>query len=68
MDLRCGLDQILEMGAGKEVSEVDEFAMVLILNIDNSPSVLTTTDLLAPNDDRLLRTYNSEWDDVLMIR
>jgi hypothetical protein len=39
------------MGAGKEVSEVDEFAMVLILNIDNSPSVLTTTDLLAPNDD-----------------
>jgi hypothetical protein len=51
VDLRCGLDQILKMGAGKEVSKVDEFAMVLILNIDNSPSVLTTTDLLATNDD-----------------
>jgi hypothetical protein len=39
------------MGAGKEVSEVDEFAVVLILNIDDSPSVLTTTNLLATNND-----------------
>jgi hypothetical protein len=38
------------MGAGEEVSEVDEFAVILILNIDNSPSVLASTDLLASND------------------
>jgi hypothetical protein len=39
------------MGASKEISEVDEFAMVLVLNIDDSPSVLTTTNLLATDDD-----------------
>ena len=50
MDLRCRLNQVLEMGAGEEVSEVDEFAVVLILNVDNSPSVLASTDLLASND------------------
>jgi hypothetical protein len=41
----------LEVGAGEEVSEVDEFAVVLILNVDDSPSVLAAPDLLAPNDD-----------------
>jgi hypothetical protein len=51
MDLRGRLNQILEVGAGKEVSEVDEFAVVLILNVDNPPSVLATTDLLASNND-----------------
>jgi hypothetical protein len=29
----CGrLDQVLEVGAGEEVAEVDEFAVVLVLN------------------------------------
>ena len=51
VDLRCRLDQVLEMGAGQEVSEVDEFAVVLVLDVDDSPSVLTATDLLATNDD-----------------
>lgn len=51
VDLRCRLDQVLEMGTGEEVSKVDKFAVVLILNVDNSPSVLTTTDLLPSNDD-----------------
>ena len=51
MDLRCRLNQVLEMGAGEEVSEVDKFAVVLVLDVDDSPSVLTTTDLLATNDD-----------------
>jgi hypothetical protein len=41
----------LEVGAGEEVSEVDEFAVVLILNVDDTPSVLAATDLLASNDD-----------------
>ena len=51
MDLGRGLDQILEMSTGEEVSQVDEFAVVLVLDIDDSPSVLTATDLLAPDDD-----------------
>jgi len=51
VDLRCGLDQVLQMGTGEEVSQVDEFAVVLVLDVDDSPSILTTTDLLATNDD-----------------
>ena len=51
MNLRGGFDQILEMGAGKEVSEIDEFAMILVFNVDYAPSVLATTDLFASNDD-----------------
>jgi hypothetical protein len=39
------------MGTGEEVSQVDEFAVVLVLDVDDSPSILTTTDLLATNDD-----------------
>jgi len=39
------------MGPGKEVSEVDKFTVVLVLNVDDPPSVLAPTDLLAANDD-----------------
>jgi len=65
VDLRSGVNQILEVGSGKEVSEVDKFAVVFILNIDDSPSVLTPTDLLASNDDRLLGSNDGEWNNVL---
>ena len=51
MDLGCGFDKILKMCSGEEVSEVDEFAMVLVLNIDYTPSVLTSTYLLSANND-----------------
>lgn len=46
MDLGGGFDQVLEVGAEKEVAEVDEFAMVLILNYRyvsiESPEMLMT--------------------------
>jgi hypothetical protein len=61
VNLGCGFDQVLKVGTGEEVSQVDEFAVVLILH----PSVLAATDLLASNNDRLLGSDNSEWDDVL---
>jgi hypothetical protein len=51
VDLRCGFDQILKVGTGEEVSEVDEFAVVLILNVDDTPSVLAPPNLLASNHD-----------------
>jgi len=42
------------VGASEEVSKGDKLAMALILNINDAPSVLTTTDLLAADEDRLL--------------
>ncbi len=54
VDLRRGLDQILEMGPEKEVPEVDEFAVVLILHVDNAPPILAAAHLLAIDDDGLL--------------
>ncbi len=53
------------MGSGEEISEVNEFAVVLVLNVDDSPFVLSPTDLLASNNNRLLRANNGEWDDIL---
>jgi hypothetical protein len=32
VDLRGGLDKVLQMGAGKEVAKVDEFAVGLVLD------------------------------------
>ena len=34
VDLRGGLDEVLEMGAGQEVTEVDEFAVGLVLDCE----------------------------------
>jgi hypothetical protein len=55
----------LQVSASKEVAQIDEFAVVLVLHIDDTPTVLATTDLLATNNDGLLRANNGEWDDVL---
>ena len=49
----------------KEVSKIDKFAVVLILNIDDTPSVLTSTDLLAVDDDALLGADDGEGDETL---
>lgn len=65
MDLGRGLDQILQMGAEEEVSQVDEFAVVFVLDVDDAPSVLAATDLLAVNNDGLFGTDNSEGDKAL---
>jgi len=51
VDLRGSLDQILEMGSGEEISKVNEFAVILILDVNNTPSVLASSDLFASNDD-----------------
>lgn len=53
VDLRCRLDQILEVGSQKEVSEVDEFAVILVLNVDDTPAVLAAANLLPIDNDGL---------------
>lgn len=65
MDLACGFDEVLQMGPGQKVAQVDEFTVVLILDIDDTPSVLTATDLLAIDNNVLLATDNSEGDNAL---
>jgi hypothetical protein len=65
MDLGGGLDQILEMSTGEEVSKVDEFTVGLVLNVNDAPSVLAAANLLASNNDRLLRTNDGEGNDIL---
>ena len=52
----------------QKVTQVDEFAVVLILDIDDTPSVLAPTDLLAVDDDILLRADNGEGDEALRNR
>jgi hypothetical protein len=54
MDLRGGLNKVLQVSSSEEVSKGNKLAMALILDIDDAPSVLTTSDLLASNEDRLL--------------
>lgn len=65
VDLRCGLNEVLEMGAEQEVSQIGELAVVLVLDVDHAPAVLAATDLLAVDDDGLLGANNSEGNQVL---
>lgn len=82
----CGrLDQVLQVSAGKEVAEIYEFAVVLVLDydasvhlrekkktgtllltIDNTPLVLTTTDVLAINNNSPLGTDNGKGQELLL--
>jgi hypothetical protein len=51
----------------KEVTQIDKFAMIFILNIDHTPAVLATTNLLATNDNGLFTPYNGKWNNVLLL-
>jgi len=58
MDLRRCFDEVLQVCPGQEVAEVDKLTMLLILNIDHSPPILSAADTftinhhcaLGPND------------------
>lgn len=65
MDLARCFDEVLQVGSGEEVSEVDKFAMILVFDVDDTPTVLTATDLLAINNNRFLTSNNGKGDDVL---
>lgn len=65
MDLGGRLDQILEMGSKQEVSQVNKFAVGLVLHVDDAPSVLTSANLLAIDNDVLLGTDDGKWNKAL---
>ena len=63
MDLRGRLDQILQVGAGEEVAEVDEFAVALVFDVDGAPAVLAAADDLAVDVDVAFGADYCEGDD-----
>ena len=65
MSLRSGLDEILKVCSEEKVTEVHKLAVVLVFNVDHAPPVLTTSNLLAIDNDRLFRTNNGEWNHAL---
>lgn len=68
VDLRGGFDEVLEVGAGKEVAEVDEFAVAFVFDIDGAPAILAAADGLAVDRDILLGADDGEGDDGLFHR
>lgn len=66
VDLAGGLDQVLQMGPGQEVAQVNKLAVVLILDVDDTPPVLTAANLLAVDDNGLLAANHREGNDVLV--
>jgi hypothetical protein len=65
VDLAGSLDQILKVGAGQEVAQVDKFTVVFVLDVDDTPAVLAAANLLAVDNNSLLTTDNRERNDVL---
>ena len=66
VSLRCSLNEILQVGSQKEITQVDKLAVLLILDVDDTPPVLSATDLLAIDDDVLLGSHNGEGDEALL--
>lgn len=65
MDLAGRFNQVLQVSASQEVPQVDEFAVVLVFDVDNTPAVLAAANLLAVDNNVLLATDNGERNDVL---
>ena len=65
MNLACRFNQILKVCTREEVTEIDEFAVVFIFNVNHSPAVLATPDLLAIHDDGFFASNDGKWDNIL---
>jgi hypothetical protein len=60
VSLGSSLNEILQVCSEKEVAEVNKLAVLLILDIDDTPPVLTAANLLPVDDDVLLRADNGK--------
>lgn len=65
MDLGCRFDKVLKVCSQEEVSQVNKFAVVLVLDVDDAPSILATSDLVAIDDDGLLGSHDGEGNQIL---
>lgn len=65
VDLGRGLNQVLQVRAQQEVTQVHKLAVLLVLDVDDTPPVLAGRDLLAVDDDGLLRADDGKGDQAL---
>lgn len=60
MDLCRRFDEVLQVRPSQEVAKVYKFAVLLILDIDDPPPILSPADALSINRDGAFRTNNCE--------
>ncbi len=65
MDLRCRLDEVLQVRASEEVTQIDKLAVSLVFDVDRAPSVLPAADGLAVDIYVTLGTHHGKGDDGL---
>lgn len=65
VNLAGSFDQVLQVSAGEEVTQVNKFAVALVLDVNHTPTVLASANLLAIDDDSLLTSDNGEGNDFL---
>ena len=65
VDLASGFNQVLEVGTRQEVSQIDKLAVGFILDVDDAPTILSTADLPAIDDDVLFTAHNRKRNDIL---
>ena len=65
MNLGRRLDEVLQVGAGEEVAQVDEFAVSLVFDVDGTPAVLAAADRLVVDCDGFFAADYGEGDDGL---
>lgn len=65
MNLAGSFNEILKMGTSEEISEIDEFAVIGVFDVNDTPAILTTTHLLPIYNNVLLAANNGKWNCVL---
>ena len=64
MNLRRGLNQILQMRPRQEIPQRHKLAMVLVLHINHTPPILAATHRLAADHDVLFGANDGEGDEI----
>ena len=65
VDLGGRLNQVLKMGAGEKVSQVDKFAVLVIFDVDGAPAVLASANSLAVDVDVAFAANDGKGNDGL---
>jgi hypothetical protein len=65
VDLARGFNEILKVGTCKEVAEIHKLAVVLVFDVDDSPTILSASNLLSVHNDVLFTSNNGKGNDIL---